>query len=257
MIQRTTRHGSRLEGIIDITEDIENRDPFTRGHSLRVTRYAVIIATGMGLSKSEVDTVHQAAHVHDIGKDEWTTEDFHAKILSPAQVEKIRNHPVRGAEMLREMGVSKELRDIVRYHHERFDGKSVKTTKGKRYVGYPGDVSGYQIPEGSRIIGPPDAFDACISFRRYQKKTPIRVVREELKRCSGMSYDHTLIPREKPEMQFDPKIVKVFLGLGTVGSRKSKVEHRIGCPYMHGIDTSNLVIEPIGYKDCAICKNLN
>ncbi|MFC1728235.1 HD-GYP domain-containing protein [Nanoarchaeota archaeon] len=254
---RTIRHDAQLEGILDFNEDIENRDPLTRGHSFRVTRYAVIIANGMGRSKSEIETVHQAAHVHDIGKDEWTIEDFQAKTLTPVQVEKIRRHPVRGAEMLQEMGASKEICDIVRYHHERFDGQSVKTTKGKKHVGYPGEVRGDKIPLPSRIISPVDTFDALTAFRRYQPKVPISVAREELKRCAGIGYNRTLIPGEQPEMQFDPEIVRVFLGIATVGSSKSKIEHAIGCPYVHRIDTSEIVIEPIGYNDCKVCKNLN
>ena len=234
-------------------ETIEARDHYTRGHSERVTKYVIIIGKAMDSSETEIKLLHQAGHLHDIGKIYWDREDFKRKKLEPKHRQILRDHPIAGSEYLLHIGIDERLCNIIRHHHERYDGISIITNPDERYIGYPGESSGEDIPLHSRIIAVADTFDAMTSDRPYRKKKSAEEAIEELKRCSGLPYNKRLTHNKKPEMQFDPAVVESLLSVKTVGSKKSITMHKLGCPYLLRIDSMDIITNPSGYVPCKAC----
>jgi len=229
-------------------EAIEARDPYTRGHSERVTRFAVLIGKVLGFSETEINKLHKAGHLHDIGKIYWDRADFSKINLTLKDKNRIKQHPIIGVKYLRHIGKFPEIYNIIRHHHERYDRK-----------GYPDGLSGKEIDELAGSLALADAFDAITSDRLYRGKKPITAAIEEIKRCSGMDYDGKKILKyfkddKGPELQFVPEIAEAFLYIKTVGSKNSKKVHKIGCPYMHKIDSLELIINPKGKVPCKFCK---
>jgi putative nucleotidyltransferase with HDIG domain len=151
---------------------LEARDPYTAGHSRRVTRYSEAIARGMGLTRAQVAKVRTAAAVHDVGKIK-TPRDILNKPgkLTDEEFTAVKRHPVDGAELVADMG-DRELTAMVRHHHERLDGG-----------GYPDGLGAAEIPLGARIIAVADTFDAITSTRPYRPggkhKTALDILRKE------------------------------------------------------------------------------
>ncbi len=173
-----------LRGLIRL---LEQRDPYTHGHSRRVTGHCERIARQMGLSAVEVAKIRTAASVHDIGKIQTPTRVLHRPgKLTEDELSLIRRHVIDGATLVAAMG-DPEVTEIVRHHHERFDGS-----------GYPDGISAEEIPLGARIIGVADAFDAMTSDRSYRKALSHRQALDELDKESGR--------------QFDPAVVSTFHG---------------------------------------------
>ena len=177
-----------------LVKTIETRDPYTSGHSIRVSVLARAIAEDMDLSATTIDRIQTAALVHDIGK----IDAIYASIirkeggLTDAERHVILTHAAKGAEFLETLtSFSKDLIDGVRYHHERYDGS-----------GYPNGLTGESIPLAARIIQLCDSIDAMLSDRPYRKALPVDHVRSELLRCAGS--------------QFDPKIVEIILKKNTL-----------------------------------------
>jgi putative nucleotidyltransferase with HDIG domain len=168
---------------------IEARDPYTRQHSSRVTQLALAIARTMDLSSEEQEILNVAGHLHDIGKigirDEILLKPGR---LSPEEFKVIKQHPVIGADIMDHMGLWHREKQIVRCHHERFDG-----------TGYPDRLKGEEIPLLARILSIADVYDAIASDRAYRQRM------EESKILSIM-YDGA-------GTQFDPDIVDVFRGM--------------------------------------------
>ena len=177
-----------------LVKAIETRDPYTSGHSVRVSQLAKAIAEDMGLSPARVDEIETAALVHDIGKVDSIYADIILKGSSLTEAERrvIVTHAAKGAEFLRTLASFRPyVIAAVRHHHERYDG-----------TGYPDRLRGDDIPLPARIIMICDSIDAMLSDRPYRKALSIEQVRAELLRCSGS--------------QFDPKIVNVILQRGTL-----------------------------------------
>ena len=168
---------------------LEVRDLYTRKHSTRVAKYAHMIAEEMDCTDEELDIVRFAGSLHDIGKI-GIRDDILLKPsrLSPEEYTKIKEHPVIGADIISKMGLWDREMEIIRHHHERFDGK-----------GYPGGLKGDRIPKLSRILCVADSFDAIDSDRAYRKKMGKNEVFDIIKENSGT--------------QFDPEVVKAFLKL--------------------------------------------
>jgi putative nucleotidyltransferase with HDIG domain len=151
---------------------LEQRDPYTHGHSKRVARHAERIARRMGLEPEQVARVRAAALVHDIGKINIPRSVL-AKPgrLTDAEFALVKRHAADGAVMVAELG-DLELAAIVRHHHERLDGR-----------GYPDGLAGGDVPLGARIIAVADTFDAITSARPYRRrrthKEALEVVRQE------------------------------------------------------------------------------
>jgi len=175
------------ESIRALAGAIEAKDPYTRGHSDRVTHYSRLIAQALGLSPAEVDVVVRAAVLHDVGKIGVPS----AVLNKPARLDDdefrlIQRHPEVGTEIVREIRAMEETLAIIRHHHERIDGR-----------GYPDGLRGGALPLGARILAVADTFDAMTSDRPYRQGLPNEVAYEEIERCAGT--------------QFDPEVARVFL----------------------------------------------
>jgi hypothetical protein len=164
---------------------IEARDPYTSGHSVRVSELSRTIAVELGLPAKEVEQIETAALLHDVGK---IHEEFAPLLrkegrLTPEETALMQTHSIRSAELV---GIISKFRgfiqDSVRYHHERWDGE-----------GYPSGLTGKNIPLGSRIILISDTIDAMTTDRPYRKRLPLEVVIAELQKCKGTQFDADLV----------------------------------------------------------------
>lgn len=168
-----------------LIKTIETRDPYTSGHSIRVSTLAVIIAEEMKIPSREVEDVRTAALLHDIGKIDPAFAQIIRKpgVLTDEEYEIIRAHAATGAELLRDLtNLPEEIIRGVRNHHERYDG-----------TGYPDKIKGLEIPLSSRIIMMCDSLDAMLSDRPYRKALSQDAVRAELDRCSGTQFDPEIV----------------------------------------------------------------
>jgi len=175
-----------FESTRSLVNAIEAKDPYTRGHSERVARYAELISSSLGLQRAECEIVRLTAILHDVGKI-GISETLLQKPgrLTDEEYEIIKRHPEQGATIIRPLADFGILLEDVKYHHERYDGK-----------GYPAGLSGEDIPLIARIIGVADAFDAITSDRPYRtRRTPSQAL-EMLREAAGT--------------QFDPKLVEIF-----------------------------------------------
>jgi len=178
-----------LDSIQTLRYTVEAKDPYTRGHSDRVSEYSVLIGKKLNLSEDQIKTLQVGGLFHDIGKigipDSILLKE--AK-LTDDEYSQIKNHPSIGAHILCNAEVFQDMIPIVKHHHEKFDG-----------TGYPGKLKGEDIPYLARIAAVADTFDAMTSKRTYRNALPLDVVTAEIERCSGT--------------QFDPDIAKVFIDL--------------------------------------------
>jgi hypothetical protein len=167
---------------------IEARDPYTSGHSQRVSRNSKLIGQALGMSASEVDEVGRAALLHDVGK----IHEMYAPILrkegrlTAEEHALMQTHSAKSADLISNVSYLSNLVDVVRHHHENWDG-----------TGYPSKLREYDIPLGSRIIMVADTIDAMTTDRPYRKALTKDVVTAELEKMKGR--------------QFDPRIVDVLL----------------------------------------------
>lgn len=165
---------------------IEARDAYTSGHSRRVALASEIIARAIGLSPAEVERVSVAALLHDVGKIDERFGPILAKEgrLTPEEWEIMKQHPVRGSELV---GLLSSLKDIVapvRHHHENWDG-----------TGYPDGLCGEQIPLASRIIMFADTLDAITTDRPYRKALGMEEARAEFLRFRAKQFDPEICDR--------------------------------------------------------------
>ena len=168
---------------------LNTRDTETEGHSERVTAYTIEIADQMGLSDAEMYPIERGALLHDIGKiGVPDTILLKPGKLSPEEWIEMRKHPLIGYEMCIKIDMLKTVAQIVKYHHEAWDGS-----------GYPEGLQGTAIPFGARIFAIADTLDAMTSDRPYRAALPFEVARAEIEKFSGR--------------QFDPALVEVFLSV--------------------------------------------
>ena len=177
---------------------IEARDPYTQQHSSRVTTFSIEIGKAMGCTAEELDILNFAGHLHDIGKI-GIRDDILLKPgrLTEEEFAKIKEHPVIGANIVKQLGFWERERQIIRCHHERYDGK-----------GYPDGLTKNEIPILGRILSVADVYDAVSSDRAYRKRM------EESKVLQ--------IIREGAATQFDPEVVEIFLNLHQEGKLSSQ-----------------------------------
>lgn len=187
------KNREQLDHIMGIVESmifaLEARDQYTRGHSERVTSFAVKLAEKMNCEPEFVDTIRHASRLHDIGK--IGIDDSILKKpsrLSDAEMDIMRGHPNVGENILKPVKYLSHILPIIRHHHERFDGG-----------GYPDGLKSDEIPLAARIISVVDTFDAMRSSRPYRDKMKLDPVLEELERVAGS--------------QLDPLIVQSFLDI--------------------------------------------
>ncbi|MCD6551088.1 HD-GYP domain-containing protein [Thermotoga sp.] len=176
---------AKLEHLKLLAKSLEEKDEYTRGHSERVAELAKKMARKLGFSPKKVDRIYNAAFLHDIGK--IGIPDHILKkptILSKEEMSIVKNHPVMGEDILREVDIFNNRESKwVRHHHERWDG-----------TGYPDGLKGREIPLPSRIIAVADVYEALTSDRPYRKALTEEQAREiMIKQMSGTVLDPDLV----------------------------------------------------------------
>jgi putative nucleotidyltransferase with HDIG domain len=196
-IEESTRNLARLyedlrstylRTIRALAQAIDARDHYTHNHSENVSKYGVMIAQEMRLTVKEIEMIREAGELHDLGKigisDSILTKPGS---LTPEEWEQIKRHPQTGAQILEPLTFLSNVIELVRQHHEHFDGR-----------GYPSGKSGEDILLGARILHISDAYDSMITARSY-RKTPL-------------TKDEAVAEIEKNSgTQFDPQVVNAFL----------------------------------------------
>jgi HAMP domain-containing protein len=165
---------------------IDEKDPYTRGHSGRVAKYSIIIGDGLGLSAEDLDRLRISALLHDVGK--IGVDDRVLKKpgkLTDEEFELMKQHTVKGANIMRPVSQLKDMLPGIELHHERMDGQ-----------GYPYGLSGDQIPIMARIIAVADTFDAITTNRPYQSAMDLEYAIERI--------------RSLAVTRFDPKVVEAL-----------------------------------------------
>ena len=166
-----------------LAKAIELRDRYTGGHIERVTEYSISIGEQLGWKKTKLEALRYGAILHDIGKihiSETTLTKRNA--LNESEIREIQDHPRIGSEMILDIPYLSGAVDIIKYHHERWDGG-----------GYPDGLSGEAIPPGARIVALADAFDAMITERPYSPAVSIEEAFLEIQRCKGRQYDPRVV----------------------------------------------------------------
>ncbi len=172
-----------------LSDTIEAKDEYTRGHSSRVSEYAELIAKKMGLPEEEVDSIRYAATLHDIGKIGVPDTILNKPSkLTDEEYSIIKTHSSIGADILKNIEIIAHTADIAGHHHERYDGK-----------GYPEGLKADEISIGARIVAIADSFDAMNSRRIYRKPLSRDIIISEITKNRGI--------------QFDPEIADAFLEL--------------------------------------------
>jgi hypothetical protein len=162
---------------------VETKDPYTRGHSERVSAASVLIARKIGMREDRVASLRYAGMLHDIGKLGVPTRVLQKTgRLNAEEFAAIQLHPMRGLEMVREIEFLDEAFAGIMHHHERLDGK-----------GYPMGLAGDQIPEFARAIAVADAFDSMTTTRSYRGARSTADALEELVRCAGSQFDPHMV----------------------------------------------------------------
>lgn len=162
-----------------ITCALDAKDPYTAGHSQRVSDMALAVCELIGLKKEDTEKIHIAAHLHDIGKIGIPDAVLNKETgLDAEEWEIMKKHSRIGAVILSKSQHLNELKDIVLCHHERFDGK-----------GYPNGFEAGNIPVGARIIAICDSIDAMTSNRSYRKSYNDQYCYQEIERNLGRMYD--------------------------------------------------------------------
>lgn len=161
---------------------VEAKDPYTRWHSTNVAKYAVAIARDVGMSPSELEEIHIAAILHDVGKI-GISELIISKPerLSPEEFDVMKDHPAHGIRILEPIGFSPTIINAIYQHHERYDGK-----------GYPQGLAGEEITLAARILNVADTIDAMVSERPYRGTISSDDVLAELGREAGRQFDPRL-----------------------------------------------------------------
>ena len=177
------------ETIIAIAKAVDAKDERTSQHSQRVSQYSEMIARELGLPEEECENLRRAALMHDIGKIGIPDAILNKPgRLTDEEYGVMKSHVTRGAEILKDFTLIRDVVAGARYHHERYDGR-----------GYPDGLKGEEIPLYGRIIGVADAFDAMTANRVYRKQMDFDYVLSELQKGKGT--------------QFDPQVVEIMLRL--------------------------------------------
>jgi putative nucleotidyltransferase with HDIG domain len=181
--------GNHLEFVRVLSETLENKDPFTHGHSSRVNYYSNLLADKLDLSQKELQDLQVGAYLHDIGKLGVDTKIIYKEgSFTRQELLLMRRHPEIGVDLVTPIGLSQNVVSIIRHHHEFYNG-----------TGYPDGLKGEAIPLLTRIVSTSETFDAMVTDRPYRKALPMKEIVDELKRFSGV--------------QFDPQLVQLLLGI--------------------------------------------
>jgi len=166
-----------------LCQAVETKDLYTRGHSDRVSRGSVMIAREIGMRGERVEAIRYAGMLHDVGKLGVATRVLQKTgKLTEEEYAAIQLHPMRGLDIVREIGFLDEALAGIMHHHERIDGR-----------GYPMGLAGDEIPEFARILAVADAFDSMTSTRSYRGARPVEEAVFELRRWSGTQFDPAFV----------------------------------------------------------------
>ncbi|WHY01629.1 HD-GYP domain-containing protein [Neobacillus sp. DY30] len=185
----SSSYDNQLEGIVKgVIATLELKDPYTRGHSERVAKYALMFANEIGkFSKEEQKSFYYACLLHDIGKVNIPDQILMKPgKLTNEEFEIIKSHPVVGAEAVKDVEGIKNSIYVIRSHHERWDGK-----------GYPDQLKGEEIPLLARVSAIADAFDAMTSSRSYRDALPYEEAYNRIIKGQGSQFDPMLVEKFK------------------------------------------------------------
>lgn len=188
--------------IKSISSALDAKDPYTHGHSLRVTTYSLILAKAVGMDETTLEEIETASLLHDIGKI-GIPESILLKPgkLSNEEFDIMKSHPEKGKKMLSSITKLKAVCDWLCSHHEKWDG-----------TGYPDKLAGHDIPLSARIISIADTYDAMTSDRPYRKALSHEIAIDEIRKFSGS--------------QFDPEFAQKFIELEDfIKEVKDNAEH--------------------------------
>lgn len=172
-----------------ISNALDTKDPYTNGHSLRVTLYSIIIARQLNFDNSMLEDIEIAGLLHDIGKIAMPKSILCKNgRLNDDEFKIMQAHPLRGEKIVLNIKKLQVISEWVKSHHEKYDG-----------TGYPAGLKGEEIPLPGRIIALADTYDAMTSTRPYRKALEHEVAISEIKRCAGT--------------QFDPELARLFVSL--------------------------------------------
>jgi response regulator RpfG family c-di-GMP phosphodiesterase len=157
---------------------LESKEPYTSGHSERVSVYSDLIAQDLRLSPRQKEDLQIATLLHDIGKVGLSNRLLKKTSLSEKDTLDIRLHPVKGVHLIEPLAFSHTIISAIRHHHERWDGK-----------GYPDGLLGEDIPLLARIITLADSYDAMTSDRPYRSGLSLKRVQEEIEQNAGTQFD--------------------------------------------------------------------
>jgi putative nucleotidyltransferase with HDIG domain len=166
-----------------LCQAVETKDFYTRGHSERVSKGAAMLARQVGMHAERVEAIRYAGMLHDVGKLGVPTKVLQKTgPLTEEELAAIQLHPMRGLEIVRQIGFLEEALAGIMHHHERMDGK-----------GYPLGLARDEIPEFARVIAVADAFDSMTSTRSYRGARKIDEAIAELRKWSGSQFDPVLV----------------------------------------------------------------
>lgn len=168
-----------IKKIMDFTEAL---NPYTYGHSYRVNLYSMLISEQLRLNSGMKQILNTGSRLHDVGKLAMMDLVRKSEKLSKEEIEILRTHPLIGVEFIKDFDFLKNAVPIIKYHHERIDGK-----------GYPGELMGDGIPLLARIVAVADTFDAITTERTYRKQYDIEFAVEELRKSAGTQLDKEIV----------------------------------------------------------------
>jgi len=227
--------GLHLRTIEALALAIEAKDYTTHSHLRRVGLYALEIGKELGLSPPELEALRAAALLHDIGK-LAVPEHIVSKPgkLTPVEFDKMKIHPIIGAEIIEQVGFPYPVAPIVRAHHEKWDGS-----------GYPAGLRGEEIPIGARILSAVDCLDAISSDRQYRRALPLDEAMERVAAEAGKSFDPRVVevlarryrdleklvqahPVEKPKLSRDLTVVRGWAPAAGFAETEDGASHEYG-----------------------------
>jgi HD-GYP domain-containing protein (c-di-GMP phosphodiesterase class II) len=168
--------------LADLTEAVETRHPWTRGHAHRVAALAAAVGQSLGWDDQTLSDIRAGSLLHDIGKLSIPGEIL-AKPgpLNAVEQAEVRRHPAAGALLVANLPKARRALPSILHHHERWDGR-----------GYPAGIAGSDIPAEARLVALADAYDAMTSHRPYRATLTIPEALDELTRCAGTQFDPIL-----------------------------------------------------------------
>lgn len=192
LVNARHRYGELVDvdrALLTLAAAVDAKDPWERGHLERVVDYSLRLGRALGMDARQLRNLRCGAILHDMGKLGVPEAILNkAGPLSPSDWQHIRLHPIIGERICQPLGQEREVMEVVRYHHERFDGR-----------GYPDGLAGRQIPLVGRVVALADAYDALTTDRPYREKLSPQQAQAVLRVEAGQ--------------QFDPELVALFLPL--------------------------------------------